>query len=273
MMMLLAGKPRKMKETDRLLIKAHLKSLPPSAAPCGVQSSTPQTRRVPFGVGLGGRLASGTFLNSLDKNQVCQQTVNKTLSQGFTLIELLVIIGITVAMMGLAVSFFGGSYHIQIKKETSHLIGAVKLAYNEAITKNLYYRLVFDFENQSYWLESSSDPFYLKSDKEIEEEEKKVKKDEEEVIPEFTAAEEGAVKKVRLDDAVRIKDVYVSHQEGILSTGYATLYFFPRGLTESAIIHLTDEDEANPYSIIVQPLTGRCKVKAEYVEINSLSEP
>lgn len=188
----------------------------------------------------------------------------------FTLIELLVIIGITVAMMGLAISFFGGTYHIQIKKESSHLIGAVKLAYNLAVTKNLYYRLVFDFENQSYWLESSSDPFYLKSDKEIEEEEKKVKKDEEESeTPEFTAAEDGVVKKVRLDKAVRIKDVYVAHQEGVLSSGTAYLYFFPRGLTEKAIIHLSDEDESNPYSIIVEPLTGRCRIKAEYVEFNS----
>ena len=71
-------------------------------------------------------------------------------SAAFTLIELLVVIAIAATMMALAVSFVGGSFRVQVKKEASHLIGTIRYLYNQAAVKNMSYRIVFDLENQAY---------------------------------------------------------------------------------------------------------------------------
>jgi len=195
---------------------------------------------------------------------------------GFTIIELMITIAIAATMMGLAVSYLGSSYRIQIKKETSHLVGAIKFVYNEAATKNFFYRIVFDLDEQAYWVESSDQPFYVTTYEE-EEEKKKSKKEKEEGAEDeaksasgFTEADQEVVKKIKLDKEVKIRDVYVAHQEGIVTEGQAHLYFFPAGLTELAIIHFSNEDEEENFSIIVNPITGRCKVEAGYVDPETL---
>lgn len=193
--------------------------------------------------------------------------------RGFTLVELLVAIGIVALMMGLSVGIIGGSFHRQAKNEVARLIGAIRYSYNEAASKNLYYRIVFDFEKQRYWVESSEEPFLLTTDSE-EQKDKKSKKEEEESEEAeggFTAEEEGPIKSVKLDDSVKIKDVYMEHQEGLISEGQAYLYFFPRGQTEQAVINFSDEDEENFYSLVVEPLTAKCRAKAEYMSFTDLS--
>lgn len=196
----------------------------------------------------------------------------ETRIKGFTLIELLVAIGIVALMMGLSVGMIGGSFHHQAKNEVARLIGAIRYSYNEAASKNLYYRIVFDFEKQRYWVESSEEPFLLTPDSE-EQKDKKSKKEEEESEEAeggFTAEEEGPIKSVKLDESVRLKDVYVEHQEGLISEGQAYLYFFPRGQTEQAVINFSDEDEESFYSLVVEPLTAKCRAKAEYVEFTGI---
>lgn len=197
----------------------------------------------------------------------------ETRIKGFTLIELLVAIGIVALMMGLSVGIIGGSFHQQAKNEVARLMGAIRYSYNEAASKNLYYRIVFDFEKQGYRVESREEPFLLSGRSEESNTKKSKKKDEESEETEegFTAEEEGPVKSVKLDDSVRIKDVYVEHQEGLISEGEAYLYFFPRGQTEQAVINFSDEDEEHFYSLVVEPLTAKCRAKAEYVSFTELS--
>ncbi len=191
---------------------------------------------------------------------------------GFTLIEVLVAVGIVALMMGLTVGLIGGSFHHEAKNEAARLMGAIRYAYNEAASNNLYYRIVFDFEKQAYRVESSEEPFLLTTESDKPKNKKSKKEDEESESPEesFTADEEGPVKSVKLSDLVRFKDIYVEHQEGLISEGEAYLYFFPRGQTEQAVINLSDEEEENFYSLVVEPLTAKCQAKAEYVEFSEI---
>ena len=200
-------------------------------------------------------------------------------SEAFTLIEVLAVIAIIATMMGLAVSLFGGSYHIQSKKEAGWLIGSIKFAYNEAATKGLYTRIAFDLDKGSYWLESSPEPYLLRTEADLKEEEEKVKKSENSLSdttttpvakPGFTPTDQDTFKKRILDKSVKIKDIFVTHQDKPLTEGMAYLYFFPRGLTELALIHLSDTEDKNFYSILVQPVTAHCKVTHDYVDYTSL---
>ncbi len=206
----------------------------------------------------------------------------------FTLIELLAVIAIIATMMGLAVGLFGGNYHIQSKKEAAWLVGSIKFAYNEAATKGLYYRIAFDVDNGSYWLESSEELYLVKTDAQQKEEEEKIKKSSEDSQtsttlsstktdsdkpaskPGFVAVDQDTFKKHTLNKSVKIKDIFVAHQDKPITEGMAYLYFFPRGLTELALVHLSDVDEKNFYSIGVQPITAHSRVTKDYVEYTSL---
>ena len=47
--------------------------------------------------------------------------------------------------------------------------------------------------------------------------------------------------------------------------GRAYVYFFPLGMTEPAILHLSDLGGDTIYSLVVHPVTGRIQVLNEYV--------
>jgi hypothetical protein len=62
-------------------------------------------------------------------------------------------------------------------------------------------------------------------------------------------------------------DIYTPRLVKPLTEGKGYVYFFPMGMTEAAIIHLSDGKEAF-YTLIVHPLTGRVSVKNSFVEAN-----
>lgn len=197
--------------------------------------------------------------------------------RGFTLIELLVVIGIVALMLGLAVSYVGDTFNVRVKQESVHLVALIQTLYNEAAMKGIPHRLVFDLSEQQYWAESSTEESTIRSaesaQKELDQKKESAKSNEEPAaLPSFLPLEDSSIKRKKLDDIVRIRDIYVSHQEGLITDGMAYLYFFPTGVTERAIIHLSDESEESSFSIIVNPMTGRSKVQAEYVEYESLDE-
>lgn len=208
---------------------------------------------------------------------------------GFTLIELLVVIAIMAVMAGMTITLVGSSATVQVKKEARHLVATLKYAYNQAVIRRVAYRVVFDLSEQEYWVEEGSDNFAISpTTEEATKDKKKDKKEDSESDesegeggegeeaasspPSFVIDDEGFVKKIKFDKEIRIRDVYVVHQEGLVVEGQAYLYFFPSGLTERAVIHLADENETINYSVIVNPITGRSRVLPEYVDYESVLE-
>lgn len=199
-------------------------------------------------------------------------------------------------MMSLAVGYMGGTTASQLKKESTALAAAIRYSYHQAAITNLPYRIVFDMTDQAYWLEEGSGPFVLGKEEEKKEEAKKKgeKKGEakagegdaasdgkeeasaeaEEAGGEETsfAREESVIKKVVFKDEIRIRDVYVSHQDDILTNGQSFLYFFPHGITERSVIHLSDEEGEHNMTLVVNPVTGKTKIENGYLEQDKLDE-
>lgn len=225
--------------------------------------------------------------------------------RGFSLIEIMVVIGIIAVAMGLGVGLFKDAFHVEMKNQTRKLYSLIKFAYNEAASRNFPYRIVFDLDAQSYWVEEGGGPIAIQSDEAKALEEEKMKKllsgkekpeqedkDEtelgpgyeeeentlvseglpEEEVSEFGEIEDNAIKKVVLDQGVILRDVYVAHQEKIKEEGQVYLYFLPSGQTEVAVIHLSDEEGEINYSVVVNPMTGRSRIESEYVNPEELFE-
>ena len=62
---------------------------------------------------------------------------------------------------------------------------------------------------------------------------------------------------------VKILSVQTDADLEPITSGQASLFFFPRGQTQLAHIQLEDEDGENAYTIKVQPLTGKVTVLPE----------
>ena len=86
------------------------------------------------------------------------------------------------------------------------------------------------------------------------------------------AAEDDLIEPYDLPKKVRVTDVYVAHQFDKLDQGKAYLYFFPKGYTEYAIIHVGDADGERYFTLIVNPLTGAVDVREGYLEKEEIEE-
>jgi general secretion pathway protein H len=63
-------------------------------------------------------------------------------------------------------------------------------------------------------------------------------------------------KKQPLGDDIRITKVIVAHEAQPRTEGKADLFFFPNGLTQHAVVQLTDRDDT-VYSVEIRPLSGK----------------
>jgi len=80
----------------------------------------------------------------------------------------------------------------------------------------------------------------------------------------FGAFKETALKPVQMK-STKVMDVFTPRVADPVEHGRAYIYFFPLGMTEPAIIHVSDLEGGTIYSLIVHPVTGRIQVVNEYV--------
>lgn len=159
---------------------------------------------------------------------------------GFTLIELILvlfIVGLLLATVFPKLSSLGRG---DLKLASRHLIRTVQLMMDRSTATKRLYRLNFDLENQQYWAT------VLQGD------------------GEFVPVDPTVLTRVTLPNPVRIEDV-TTLRHGKITEGEAYMQFYPTGMVEKTLLHLTRGDE-DQMTLIVQPLTGRVKVMEGYVE-------
>lgn len=206
--------------------------------------------------------------------------------RGMTLIEISVALLLIAVLMGMAIPSVSNITRADLRSTARKLASTIRYTYDLAARKNDTFRLVFDLDERTWWIESAGDKFLLNREKtevvdgaldlEAEEEDEDRRfvtrgfiESGEMWRPKrkatFSNFSEPLTPKITLPDTVAYQDVWVAHQTERVTTGQAYLYCFPTGMTERAVIHLIDEDD-NPYTLWVYPLTGRVKIYPEYVE-------
>lgn len=198
------------------------------------------------------------------------------------MIEIMIVVAIIGGIMALATYVMFPSDDARLQEQANRLAGTIKYLYNEAAIKNKYYRLVFNLEEGTYHVESSSEPFYIAlegqekaplpaaaGEGEGEAREEAQGDGEEEVAGDgFSPEESMMLKPVKLGTGIKIKDIFVLHSPERKETGMVQVYFLPNGWAEPTVINLSDEDEESFYSLEVNPLTGKSTIRSEYHEAN-----
>lgn len=181
----------------------------------------------------------------------------------------MIVVLIIALMMSLGVAVLFPGNEAKLRDQSSKIAGTVKFLYNEAAIKNRYYRIVFDLDGRAYKVESSDQPYLVRM---IDETQKKRESDKKpEGTPEgasFTQEEGMLVQPEKLPAGIKFKDISVMHLPTRVESGKVEVYFFPTGFVEPTIINLTDDDEETFYSLQLNPMTGRAKIRSEYFESN-----
>lgn len=86
--------------------------------------------------------------------------------------------------------------------------------------------------------------------------------------PRFGPSEGESGEPRELEGEIAFRKVFSPHEKEPRDGGRAYVYFFPRGVTEHAIIQLTDngEEKENVYTVEIHPLTGRAVIHDEEIE-------
>jgi hypothetical protein len=71
----------------------------------------------------------------------------------------------------------------------------------------------------------------------------------------------GAQRRIRVNEGLRIRRMFVQHLEGAQNAGIVHINFFPLGFAEKAVIEIGDDDGGSAFTLLVHRLTGRVEFR------------
>ncbi len=229
------------------------------------------------------RLNKQNQQETLLQNKFIQKKFLKS-NQGFTLIEILVALALIAIFMTMAVSdSFNTSAHLD--EETNNLERAIRFMSDEAALRNSVVRLHFmlDQAPQEYAIEyGPSDSFILPPVNEFEtktvskEEEEKAVKLTKELNLKFNKIQEFQESNTEVSENVKILGIGNASSEKFISTGDVSIYSFPTGEKDEALILLANEDKV--ISLQVSAFNSKVERKSHPIgpvgnrELNDLLE-
>lgn len=208
-----------------------------------------------------------------------------------TLIEIvIVVVIIALAASGLSFSL-GAVTKANLRGGAGKLGSAMRYAYNRAVVKGTTVRISFEVPGTTFSIEEAHGGVTLAR----ADDERRGGTDE--GAPAIAAADPWEAAKSRISNAlkpnlgaspfsalegndgkaisrytnvslgrrVQIVKLLVPHQPQPLDQGPGAVHFFPGGMTEHAVIHLSDGGDTI-YSIELHPLTGRVHIRPEAYE-------
>jgi prepilin-type N-terminal cleavage/methylation domain-containing protein len=216
--------------------------------------------------------------------------------EAMTLIEVVVVI-VIIGLAGAGLSFsLGALTRTNLKSGAVKLASASRFAYYRAVIQGRTVRLVFDIPGNTFSLEEAAGQVTLAR---ADDERRAESVDGEGQT--LVAADPWAAAKSRIDQAlkpnlgaspfkplsseagvtlskyqkvelgrrVQIVKLIVAHEPTPLEQGQGSVYFFPGGMTEHAVVQLSDGSDT-VFSVELHPLTGRAQVHAEAYEPDDL---
>jgi general secretion pathway protein H len=204
-------------------------------------------------------------------------------ARGVTLVEVLIVVAVIGVMSGLAILGSGAADSARLRRSAVMIASAIKVAYGHANATSRTVRLVFNIENRTVGIEESQGQLWLaKNDRTggaaaATEVEKKALEEADTILkgPRAPRPSFGPVKVLgfsgsagkqakELERNIHFVQIETSHQEEVVKSDQAYLYFWPGGQTERAAIQLgigASTNDADIVTLLVSPLTGKTEMK------------
>jgi prepilin-type N-terminal cleavage/methylation domain-containing protein len=160
-------------------------------------------------------------------------------TKGFTLIELIVVISLISIMLYFAIPRFKSSVLSDSTKDVSRWI-LLKIPYlkEKAAREQKTYALHVSFDSNKLWITDEA-----MTEEALQSEEKNGYK---------------------LPEAISLMDVEYPDQEKI-SAGKAVIYFYEKGYSDKAIVHLENDDNEK-FSFLIEPFLLQVRLYNRYAE-------
>jgi hypothetical protein len=190
---------------------------------------------------------------------------------------ILVIAIIAVVVTG-ATFGLGAITRTRLRSSAFKVTSAAQFAYNRSLTQGTTTRLHFDFEKNTMAVEETDTPVTLATEEQIESNAgeavdpwdlarsqlekpltpvrpsspfQPITNPSGKVLERYTAQPVG--------DDISIHALITPHETDRRTDGEGSVYFFPGGLTEHAVIQLSDSSDS-VYSVEIHPLTGNARI-------------
>lgn len=202
-----------------------------------------------------------------------------------TLIEVMIALLIVAMASTAAYMSLGAVTKTKLRSASMKVVSSARYAYARAVSRGTTVRLLFDTDANTMVFEEAHGRVALarKGDARREDmdetDEAAVAVDPWEAAqqrlkrtlePSFGASPFGALKgrdgdvlsryrSQPVGDNIQVARLYLPHEPGVREQGKGAIYFFPSGMTEHAVVQLSDSTDT-VYSVEIHPLTGRAKV-------------
>ena len=158
--------------------------------------------------------------------------------KGFTLIELVVVVALISIMLFLAIPRFQSDFFTDSTKKVSRwIIYKVPALKENAFRKQKKYVLHVGIDSEKLWITHDG-----MSDEELQD-----------------AEMDG----YKLPDDIKLQDVEFPDEQ-VISAGRADIYFYEKGYSDKAIIHMVHDDD-NRLSFLIEPFLPQVHLYNKYV--------
>ena len=201
---------------------------------------------------------------------------------GFSLLELMVVLVLASGLLMIAFTSINALTGTDIKSEITKMAGMASESFSRAAIVGKTQRLVFDLDNNQYWLEEkNTDVGVISPELGYEELMKQAQKkqiDSEEAdknpyIPTFGAVEGVMGEKQKLKSSLVIHGVWTEQMSEVMRAGLVYIYFFSDGYTQSSFVSVAEKGhDDNVFYFSLSPLTGAVSIGFSEPQISDLTE-
>ncbi len=226
--------------------------------------------------------------------------------RGFTLIEVVIALGIMVMLTSIALPALNNISRAELRKTSRMLMGLIRATYDAAALSGRMHRIVFNLEESKIKVESTGETLAIDTESNalVTASAELSQMTQSFALPfgenldlgdaradskNGEAPGGGALQGLlgmgelmgggseesfepseevfEIPSDIRILDVWTQNMQQPTSEGEASLYFFPNGFTQDALIHIENEG-GQVFTVKVAALTGKTRVYAEYIEVD-----
>ena len=216
---------------------------------------------------------------------------------GMTLIEVMIVIVIMALAAGGATVALNSVTRAKLRSACVRTVAGARFAYHRSVTRGRTVRMVLDIDSQSLSFEEADGRVFLARN----DDETRLELDE--TDGDLAAVDPWSAAQARLADTfnpsfgrsafgpisnadgealsryeakplgsnIRVLRVITPHELEPRESGRASIYFFPGGRAEAAIIHLADSSD-RVYTVAIHPLTGRGRIYNYAYEPEEISD-